>query len=182
MKYTSTILKTVLLVFIFISCENKNPNIIKSGVDELESLELGHPIDKNQMKYNDTIYVPIYSNIYVTRVNQKCLLAATLSIRNTSYSDSLFVTKIDYFNTEGVLVKNYLHNSISLPPMASINYVIEKEDDTGGSGANFIVELSGKNKHVKPIIQAIMIGENGTNQGFAFSTDGYSIKRSKDIE
>jgi hypothetical protein len=103
-------------------------------------------------------------------------LAATLSIRNTSYSDSLFVTTIDYFNTEGNLVKNYIDNPISLPPMATINYVIEKEDDTGGAGANFIVSLTSRSKFVKPIIQAIMIGENGENKGFAFAIDGYSIK------
>lgn len=167
----------LVLILIFNSCENQNPNLDKSGKDELKSLELDHKIDSAQMHYNDTIYIPIYSNIYVDKQNQKRLLAATLSIRNTSYSDSLFVTKIDYFNSEGALVKNYIEKPISLPPMATINYVIEKEDDTGGSGANFIVTLSGKNKYVRPIIQAIMIGENGENKGFSFSTDGYSIKR-----
>ena len=57
--------------------------------------------------------------------------------------------------------------------------VIEKGDASGGSGANFIVELCAMSKNVKPIIQAIMIGDNGSNQGFAFSTDGYSIKELK---
>lgn len=57
--------------------------------------------------------------------------------------------------------------------MATVNYVIEKEDTSGGPGANFLVELSSNNL-IKPLIQAIMIGENG-NKGFAFSTDGYSI-------
>ena len=59
--------------------------------------------------------------------------------------------------------------------MATVNYVIEREDDSGGSGANFIVKLSAKSEKVKPIIQAVMIGHVG-NKGFAFSTDGYSIK------
>lgn len=173
---------TFLLLFLLNSCGNKNPNLDKSGKDELKLLELDHTFNKAQMKFNDTIYVPIYSNIYVDKQNQKRLLAATLSIRNTSFSDSLFVTKINYFNTEGTLVKNYINNPISLPPMASINYVIEKEDDTGGSGANFIVALSGKNDYYRPIIQAIMIGENGENKGFSFSTDGYSIKKMKTVK
>jgi len=177
MKYLVKIIAVIAIGSILYSCENQNPNLDKSGKDELKSLELDHKFDKNLMKYNDTIYVPIYSNIYVDKQNQKRLLAATLSIRNTSYLDSLFVTKIDYFNTEGALVKNYISKPISLPPMASINYVIEKEDDTGGSGANFIVTLSGKNAYTLPIVQAIMIGENGENKGFSFSTDGYSIKK-----
>ena len=161
------------------SCENQNPNLDKSGTDELKSHELDHQLDKSEMNYNDTLYVPIYSNIYVDKQNQKRLLAATLSIRNTSYSDSLFITKIDYFNTEGNLVRHYLNGAISLPPMGTINYVIEKEDDLGGSGANFIVIMRGRHKHLKPITQAIMIGENGENKGFSFSVDGYSIKKQK---
>ncbi len=129
------------------------------------------------MLFKDTIYVPIYSNIYLDEADQKGLLSATLSIRNTSYQDSLFISKIDYFNTEGHLVKSYLDHSISIRPMATVNYVIDREDDSGGWGANFIVALSAKNPDMKPLIQAVMIGHTG-NRNFAFSTDGYSIKAS----
>lgn len=164
------------LLLLLNACLNTDPNIDQTGKDELESLELDHAINTDLIEYNDTIYVPIYSDIYVMEQNQNSLLAATLSIRNTSYADSLFVSQIDYFNTEGNLVRSYIDNPISLPPMATVNYVIEKEDTAGGSGANFIVVLSAKNKNINPLVQAVMIGENGSNQGFAFSTDGYSIK------
>ena len=167
----------LLLIFLY-SCESFNPNIDKSGKDELKSHEIDHQLNKDEMAFQDVIYVPIYSDIYVDQQNQNTLLAATLSIRNTSYEDSLFVSKIDYFNTAGELVRSYLEKSISLPPMATINYVIEKEDDIGGSGANFIVTISSKNKETRPLIQAIMVGESG-NKGFAFATDGYSIKKQK---
>ena len=167
---------TIILILVLNSCIKQNPNLDETGKDELQSHILEHEIDKSIMQYNDIVYIPIYSDIYADKQNQRRLLAATLSIRNTSFADSLFITKIDYFNTEGSLVKKYIQNPISLPPMASINYVIEKEDDTGGSGANFIVAMTAKNKNIKPLIQAIMIGENGENKGFAFSTDGYSIK------
>ncbi len=63
--------------------------------------------------------------------------------------------------------------------MATVNYVIEKDDDTGGHGANFIIALSSKNKNItRPVIQAIMIGQFG-NKGFSFATDGYSVKSNK---
>ncbi len=157
------------------SCGQPNPNIDKTGEDELKALEVKRVIDLDEQNFQDVIYVPIYSDIYIDQQNQKSLLAATLSIRNTSYGDSLFVSKIDYYNTDGNLVRSYIENPVSLPPMGTLNYVIERDDDTGGSGANFIVDLSSKNKEIKPLIQAIMIGQNG-NKGFAFSTDGYSIK------
>lgn len=169
---TTLILSTLLLVA---SCVDPNPNLNNQGEDELKSLEVDHQIDKGSMSYKDIIYVPIYSDIYIDTKTQKSLLAATLSIRNTSFTDSLFVSKINYFNTDGTLVRSYLDKAISLPPMATINYVVEKEDDTGGTGANFVIELSANSEDIKPIVQAIMVEYSG-NKGFAFSTDGYSIK------
>lgn len=177
-KYIHAMKPFVLLVFISsitFSCINSNPNITESGEDELKVLELDHQINKNNMAFQDTIYVPIYSDIYVDEHNQKTLLAATLSIRNTDYKHSLFISKIDYFDTHGNLVRSFINKPIGISPMATVNYVIEKDDDTGGSGANFIVVLNSKNKNIKPIIQAVMMGQI-ENKGFAFSTDGYSIR------
>ncbi len=166
----------LLILILFLgSCMQPDPNINKSGKDELKSLEINEPLTEKNIIYNKDFYVPIYSDIYVDALNQKSLLAATLSIRNTSYHDSLFVNKIEYFNTDGDLVREYIKKPISLKPMATINYVIEREDDLGGSGANFIVGLSAKNEAINPIIQAVMIGEKG-NKGFAFTTEGYPIK------
>ena len=167
----------VLLVVstIVLSCIEQHPNQTENGNAELQSLEMKEPVNKGEIEFNDTIYVPIYSDIYFDETNQKDLLSATLSIRNTSYSDTLYISKIDYFNTEGSLVKKYLENAISLNPMATINYVIEKKDDTGGSGANFIIVLHAKNPRMLPLIQAIMIGHNG-NKGYSFTTEGHSIR------
>lgn len=172
------VLFSMLIAISAFSCKVPDPNARETGEDELKSRELSREIDKSEMEYQDVVYVPIYSDIYIDEQNQKSLLAATLSIRNTSYVDSLFISKIDYFNTSGELVRNFLGNTISLPPMGTINYVIEKHDDTGGAGANFIVVINARSKNVRPVVQAIMIGENG-NKGFSFSTDGYSIPHLK---
>lgn len=174
-------LSVILITSILTSCSDKSPNQNAQGQDELESLELEAPIPKSEIHYTNIIYVPIYSDIYFDDANQKNLLAATLSIRNTSYTDTLFVSKIDYFNTDGELVKSYIDNPISLRPMASVNYVVATQDDTGGAGANFIVALSSKSTDLYPLVQAIMVGKNG-NKGFAFSTDGYSISQEQKKE
>lgn len=169
-------LNLLAVIILLSSCGHSNPNVDQSGEDEFKALEIGHQIDKRGQAFQDVIYVPIYSDIYVDQQNPKTLLAATLSIRNTSFGDSLIVSKIEYFNTGGELVRSYIENPISLPPMATVNYVIEKDDDTGGAGANFIIELSSKNRNVNPLIQAIMVGQSG-NKGFSFATDGYSINK-----
>lgn len=131
-------------------------------------------IDTTLYEYNDLVYVPIYSDIYVDDTAPSSLLAATLSVRNTSFTDSLILFRVDYFNTDGKLVRPFINEKVVIQPMATKSYVLSKQDDTGGHGANFIVEIASKSEMVKPVIQSIMIGEH-SNKGFAFSTDGYSI-------
>ncbi|WP_452599327.1 DUF3124 domain-containing protein [Pontimicrobium sp. MEBiC01747] len=169
-------LKYLFLFFLLSSCiEPKNPNVDSSGQDELESREVYKPVNEKELEFHDLIYVPIYSDIYIDSQNQNHLLSATLSIRNTSTTDSLFISKINYYNTDGNMVKRFINGTISLRPMATVNYVIEKEDNSGGSGANFIVELKSKNSSTKPVIQAVMMGQY-SNKAFSFITDGYSLK------
>lgn len=175
MKHILKIIIFSALLFTVSSCVKESPNLNKKGKDELKSHRVDHPVDAANMPYNDIIYVPIYSDIYVNEQNQKSLLSATLSIRNTSLTDSLFISKIDYYSTDGRLLKQFINETISLQPQGTINYVIEKEDDTGGSGADFVVTLSGSDENMKPLLQSIMIGENGKNQGFAFTAEGISI-------
>ena len=166
-----------LLLFLIAcySCRPSSPNQVNTGQDELQALEIDHQIDVKGLELNDLIYVPIYSDLYADLQNQNLLLSATLSIRNTDLVNPLFINKLDYYDTHGKLVKDYLNGeTISIPPMATINYVIEKEDTSGGSGANFIVSIHAKNKNMKPIIQAVMVHHSG-NKGFAFTTDGYSV-------
>jgi hypothetical protein len=165
----------IVFALILSSCLEKNPNLNESGKDELKSLEIVNTLDKEDIHFNDIVYVPIYSEIYIDSNNPEHLLAATLSIRNTSFTDSLFISKIDYYNSEGNLVKNFIAKTIGIKPLETVNYVIEKEDVSGGSSANFIVELSAKTTKMKPLIQAIMVGHLN-NWSFSFSSDGYSIK------
>jgi len=170
----------LLICYLFLSvlpkeCKSTDPNINQQGEDQLKSHEIEYPVDDSSLAYQDIFYVPIYSDLYMDETNQRELLSATLSIRNTSFKDSLIVSRIDYYNTEGSLVRQYLDNPISLSPMGTINYVVEKDDDTGGPGANFIVALGANTNNVKPLIQAVMINYSG-NKALAFCTDGYSVK------
>jgi len=161
------------------SCKEQDPNLKSDGSDEFKSLEIKSKLDPTQMQYQEEVYIPIYSDIYIDKQKQKTLLAATLSIRNTSYTDSLFVSKVDYYDSDGVVARRFLDKTINIPPMATVNYVIEKEDDSGGTGANFMVSLKGRNQLMKPLVQAIMIGEFN-NIGFAFSTNGWPVESARE--
>lgn len=154
----------------------QDPNVLYSEKhqDPIQELEMTTAVDRSQFAYKHTFYVPIYSDIYTDRDNRKVLLSATLSVRNTTLKKSLYINKIDYYGTDGTFIKSYLTKPIELPAMATLNYIVEKEEDKGGSGANFIIEVEGIDETVKPVIEAVMIG-NFSNKGFAFSTEGTPV-------
>ena len=164
----------ILLAMVMISCQPPDPNVDKTGQDKLQTLETDYPINTTEIEVQDVLYIPIYADIYLNSQAPSSLLAATLSIRNTSFGDTLYVSRIDYFNTEGVLIEKFLDHTISIAPMNTLNYVIEKDGDSMKPGSNFIVELGGKRDRLKPLVQAVMVGEY-RDIGFAFTTDAYSI-------
>lgn len=167
----------VLVVSMFmVSCQRNNPNLNDRGQDELSARKIDTPIQQSEVEFDGTYYVPIYSDIYVGDNIPKELLAATLSLRNTSFTDTLFISTIDYYNTDGALVKSFVDQQIAISPMATVNYVIDRDDDTGGSGAHFVVDIHARSQEVKPLVQAIMVGEY-SNKAFAFESDGYLIPK-----
>lgn len=119
------------------------------------------------------VYVPVYSDIYQRTRNERTLLTSTLSIHNTSEMDTLFIKRLDYYNTEGKLVRKYIDSPIFLNTFETIEYVVDQDDETGGSGANFIIEWYGSEK-LNPIFQAVMVGGLG-NKSFSFTTTGVEI-------
>ena len=126
------------------------------------------------MIHFDTTYVPIYSDIYTQTTNIQINLTATLSLRNTSFKHSLYISEVDYYNSAGELDKNFAEKPIELKPMQSIEYVIEEEDISGGTGANFIIIWAAKSKRVTPLFEAVMISTQN-RQGISFTSRGISI-------
>ena len=172
------LIASMVLSLPLLGCDNnaQDPNIVYSEKhqDPIKELEMTSEVDRSKFQYKQTFYVPIYSDIYTDRDNRKVLLSATLSVRNTTLKKSLYINKIDYYSTDGTVVKSYVNSPIELPAMGTLNYIVEKEEDKGGSGANFIIEVEGIDDTVKPVIEAVMIG-NFSNKGFAFSTQGTPV-------
>jgi hypothetical protein len=122
-----------------------------------------------------TVYVPIYSHIYSGLKGRPFDLAATLSVRNTDPKNSITITSVEYYDTDGNLIKEYLDAPIQLKALASTRYIILEGDKTGGSGANFIVKWKSTAAVNPPIIEGVMIGTS-SGQGISFISDGQVIK------
>ena len=120
------------------------------------------------------IYVPAYSHIYSGDRAKPFLLTVTLSIRNIDLKHAITVTAVDYYETQGALLKSFLEKPITLKPLASIRYIIPEQDKAGGSGANFIVTWESCDRVNAPVVEAVMIGTQ-SQQGVSFTSRGQVV-------
>lgn len=125
-----------------------------------------------------TVYVPVYSHIYSGDKEIPFNLAVTLSIRNTDPKQSITVTSVDYHDSNGKLLANYLKAPAKIGAMASIRYVVKASDKAGGSGANFMVKWESIKKVNFPIIESIMIGTQN-QQGVSFTSRGQVVEEKR---
>ena len=130
----------------------------------------------DMVNYLETDYVPVYSDIYHMDGTKRFLLTSTLSIRNISLSDSVYLFRSDYHDSYGVLLRSYVDSTIMLKPLESIEFVVEYKEDKGGVGANFIIEWGADVSAGQLLIQAVMTGTSN-QQGLSFLTEGKVIKQ-----
>jgi len=120
-------------------------------------------------------YLPVYSEIYQRNKNYTFDLTATVSIRNISLTDTLYLYKADYYNTHGELIQSYVDEAIYVKPMETIEIVVNEDDKKGGTGANFVFDWSKKKGKLDPFFEAVMISTSG-RQGLSFTTTGIRKK------
>jgi len=134
--------------------------------------------DKIDLSKGQRVYVPAYSHIYSGNKERPFLLTVTLSIRNIDPTQSIKIILVDYYETQGKLLKKYIDKPATLNPLESLRYVISEKDKSGGSGANFIVEWHSDKPVNRPIIESIMIGTQ-SGQGISFTSRGREILASE---
>ena len=162
----------VLVLFLavfFASCNNKDQKrtSLPSSVYHYAKVDTASLADKH------AVYVPVYSHIYTENGTTTFNLSATLSIRNTSLSDSFYVSDVVYYGSQGEVLKHYLASPIVIKPMASVEFVVERTESLGGAGANFLVRWGAYRSGLQPLIQTVM---NEPATGISFVTDGVETK------
>lgn len=121
------------------------------------------------------LYIPAYSYIYHGNKEAKINLTTTLSVRNTSRTENIRILSVEFYNTDGKLLRSYVDEPVVMKPLQSLRYIVKLDDDEGGSGANFILEWEAENAVDVPIVESIMLG-TGSSYGFAFLTQGVPIE------
>ena len=137
----------------------------------------GHTIGKGtygiEIVDGQTVYIPVYSHIYADG-GKPYLLETTLSIRNLDPDRAISIKSVKYFDTRGALVREYLDGEMGLAALASAEFLVEKQDIHGGSGANFIVVWDANESVYEPLIEAVMVGFADANS-ISFTSPGRAL-------
>ena len=129
---------------------------------------------KSGLSNGQLVYVPAYSHIYSGDKEKPFHLTVTLSIRNIDPNNPIKITLVDYYETQGKLLKRYIDEPKILNPLESLRYVIPEKDKSGGSGANFMVRWQSDKPVNPPIIESVMIGTQ-QQQGVSFTSRGQEV-------
>lgn len=120
----------------------------------------------------ETLYVPIYSNVYSGPKANPLQLATMLSIHNIDPKYSITILKADYYDSNGKFVESYVKNPVILKSFAHTYFYLKEYDMRGGPGANFIVKWRAEKKVNQPIVEALMFG---VRAGVSFLSTGHTI-------
>jgi hypothetical protein len=126
-----------------------------------------------------TVYAPVYSEVLYGNADRqgspdKWPLSATLSIRNTDPDNSLTVRSVRYYDTAGRLVREYPAGR-TLGPLGTMEVFVEHKDQSGGSGANFLVVWDADRPINPPIIETVHSYFFGT-RAVVFVSPGQALR------
>ncbi|MDG3582252.1 MULTISPECIES: DUF3124 domain-containing protein [Galbibacter] len=165
----------LIIVFSF-SCKQPVEDIHDQDIEMVnwESRNISLPAN-DSLWVNGQTYLSIYSQIYSYTQHGKHDLTTTVSLRNISSKDSIYITKADYHNEKGALIRSYVKKPVYIAPLETIEIVIAKDDNHGGSGGNFIFDWTVSKNTKAPYFEAVMISTAG-QQGLSFTTQGIRVK------
>ena len=106
------------------------------------------------------LYLPIYSHIWHGDMTDngeraKTLVSVTVSIRNTDPVKSIRISSAQYYDTDGKKLKEYVTSPKTIGPMGTYELFIPRSDDTGGSGANFVISWKSDKPASPPMVEGI---------------------------
>ena len=108
--------------------------------------------------FGQLLYLPIYSHIWHGEMDKKgqptkTLVSVSVSLRNTDPVKSIRVDSAQYYDTDGKKLREYLSAPKTIGPMGTYEIFVPRSDDTGGSGANFVISWKTDTPASPPIVE-----------------------------
>ncbi len=166
-------LSFLLLIFVLFSCKEKQKEF--SSINPVNWEKRAATIQHRDSLLHGMSYLSVYPEIYSYNEHRTHALTSTISMRNTSLKDSIYILSANYYSTNGSLIRKYFSHPIYILPLETVEIVIDELDNNAGSGANFIFEWATPEKSHQPYFEAVMISTSG-QQGLSFSTKGIRIE------
>ena len=85
------------------------------------------------------------------------------------------ITAVDYYGSDGKLIKRFLMQEAPLAPMAARQFTVEQNDTSGGSGASFLVRWRADAPMNEPVVVSVMIG-TANSKGSSFTSRGVEVQ------
>ncbi|WP_179376502.1 DUF3124 domain-containing protein [Winogradskyella wichelsiae] len=161
--------KIIVLVFAFYSfysCDHVSNDEEYEKINWKERIATRKASDSLEVGKS---YLSVYSQIYSYSQHKTYNLTAMVSMRNTSATDSLYLFKVDYYDTHGELLKTYFDQPVFVRPMETLDIVINEVDIAGGTGGNFIFDWKTPIGASEPVFEGVMTSTSG-QQGLSFVT------------
>jgi hypothetical protein len=134
----------------------------------------GPAVGEGDLSDGQTVYVAAHSSVLIGDRGHPFDLAVTLFVRNTNTAYPLTVESVDYYDTDGKLLKHHLDKPRQLGPLAVLSVFVKPTDVSGGLAPAFIVGWKSAIKVSPPVVEAIMIGDR-SGLGISFTTQGRVI-------
>jgi hypothetical protein len=136
--------------------------------------------DEPVLSTGQTLYLPIYSHLLY---GNKAVagkpgiypLSALVSLRNTDPRQAIRLVSARYYDTGGKLLREFLAAPRVLAPLGTLELFVERNDLTGGSGANFIITWQSDKPANAPMVEAVHADITG-NRTLSFITSARPIK------
>lgn len=174
MKIVKSIISIFFLSTLLVACVEKEEvgsmaeinwktkSVGKEDIKGLETLERA------------CTYLSVYPQVFNVEESRTQALTVTVSIRNTSQTDTIYISSAKYYNTLGELIRVYFDYPIFILPLETDHIIINHADNTGGTGANFLFQWHKDADTSEPIFEAVMLSTYG-QQGISFTTQGVKL-------
>ena len=169
-RWQAIILLTIIGLFLFATAActgGSSPTAAEPTDSDVERAVRPVTAEDLEVVTGQTLYVPAYSEIFSSDESTTYDLAVMLSVRNTDLDHPIIINAIQYYDTNGNLVRDYVESPLELAPMATMEVVISRQDKAGGTGANFIVKWGAEEAVHAPIVEALMTSL-ASQQGISF--------------
>lgn len=171
------LLSLLFIIILATGCQTENRKAEPSQKRSHPSHRYNYvTVDTTTLNYFETDYLPVYSDIYYENGTQRFPITATVSLRNTSLTDSAYVLSARYYDSYGKMLHVYIDSTLLLSPLESVELVVEEGEKAGGAGANFIIEWAAAKYTNQMLIQSVMISTYG-QQGVSFLSEAKVIQR-----